>query len=128
MRRGIEADQQLVQSVWPEWELMKELDSGQFGVVYKARKHGFAGDSFSAIKVISIEREGDESGFSIAQTDSYLASIAQNYAREIKMMEYVKGYSNIVNIEDYTVCQNSGGESMVCADPHGIAENPVRRS
>ena len=109
MSGDINTDRQLVQSVWPEWELMEEIARGQFGVVYKACKRGFAGDSFSAVKVISIEREDDESGFSIAQTDSYLASIAQNYAREIKMMEYVKGYSNIVNIEDYSVCQNSGG-------------------
>ena len=110
MGRDIKTDQQLVQSVWPEWELMEEIGAGQFGMVYKARKHGFAGDSFSAIKVVKIDRDSDDSGFSNEQTDSYLASIAQNYAREIKMLEYVKGNSNIASIEDYTICQNSGGK------------------
>ena len=103
-------DQQLVASVWPEWKLLEQLGSGQFGVVYMARKQGFAGDSFAAIKVVTISNENNENGFSPEQTDSYLASVAQNYAREIKMMECVKGYSNIVNIEDYTVCKNSGGK------------------
>ena len=110
MSRDINTDRQLVQSVWPEWELMERIGGGQFGIVYKARKHGFAGDSLSAIKVVSIERDADDREFSVEQTDSYLAGIAQNYAREIKVMESVKGYSNIVNIEDYTVCQNSGGK------------------
>ena len=110
MIRDINTDRQLVQSVWPEWELMEWIGGGQFGAVYKARKHGFAGDSLSAIKVVSIEREADDREFSAEQTDSYLAGIARNYAREIQVMESVKGYSNIVNIEDYTVCQNSGGQ------------------
>ena len=90
-------DQELVQSRWPEWELMEPIGSGEFGVVYKARKHGFAGDSFAAIKVITISSGEAENGFSREQTDAYLSSIAHNYAREIKMMETVKGYSNIVH-------------------------------
>lgn len=101
MSRDINTDWQLVQSVWPEWELVEQIDEGQFGIVYKARKHGFAGDSWSAIKVVSIERGSDDREFSVEQTDSYLAGIAQNYAREIQVMESVKSYSNIVNIEDY---------------------------
>lgn len=103
-------DQLLVQSVWPEWQLTDQLGSGQYGVVWKARKQGFAGDSFAAVKVVTIEVENNRNGFTPEQTDSYLASIAHNYAREIKMMESVKGYSNIVNIEDYSVIKNSGGQ------------------
>ena len=102
-------DQQLVQSVWPEWELTEPIGAGRFGTVYKARRHGFAGDSFSAIKVITIECESDDSGFSAEQADSYLESIARNYAREIRMLESVKGISNIVTIEDYSICRNTGG-------------------
>lgn len=106
----LERDRRLVQSVWPEWQLMDALGSGQYGIVYKARRHSFAGDSFSAIKVVTIESTGRDNGLNIEQTDSYLASIAHNYTREIKMMEYVKGYSNIVNIEDYHVMKNDGGK------------------
>lgn len=102
--------QQLIQAAWPEWELIESLNSGQFGIVYKARRSGLAGDSFCAIKVITIEREEDDAGFSDEQTDTYLSSIAQDYAREIRVMESVKGYSNIVSIEDYKICDNSGGK------------------
>ena len=106
---NMEKDQQLVRSVWPEWDLMELLGYGQFGVVYKARKKGFAGSSYAAIKIVAIEYRSKDSGLNAEQTDSYLASVAQNYAREIQMMECVKGYTNIVNIEDYTVLKNSGG-------------------
>ena len=106
----MKSHQQIIQNVWPEWELLEPLARGQFGIVYKARRSGLAGDSFSAIKVITIEREDDDSGFSDEQTDTYLSSIAQDYAREIRVMESVKGYSNIVSIEDYKICENSGGK------------------
>lgn len=107
---GPEMDRELVRSVWPEWELTEQLGTGQYGVVWKARRQGFAGDSFAAIKIVTIGNERNESGFTAEQTDAYYASLAQNYAREIRMMECVKGYSNIVNIEDYTVCKNTGGK------------------
>ena len=48
----MEKDRQLVKAVWPEWELTEEIGAGQFGAVYKARRSGFAGDSFSAIKIV----------------------------------------------------------------------------
>ena len=107
---GMARDRELVRSVWAEWDLLEPLGSGQFGTVYKAHRHGFAGDSYAAVKIVTIEQENNESGFSPEQTDAYLASVAQNYAREIRMMECVKGYSNIVSIEDYHVCRNSGGK------------------
>ena len=105
-----ETDQQLIQSVWPEWELTDQLGIGQYGIVWKARRQGFAGDSFAAVKIVTIGNERNENGFTAEETDAYYASLAHNYAREIRMMESVKGYSNIVNIEDYTVCRNSGGK------------------
>ncbi len=107
---GPEMDRELVRSVWPEWELTEQLGTGQYGVVWKARRKGFAGDSFAAIKIVTIGNDRNENGFTAEQTDAYNASLAHNYAREIRMMECVKGYSNIVNIEDYTVCKNTGGK------------------
>ena len=102
-------DQHMVQSVWPEWKLVKPLGSGQYGVVYKAHRQNFAGSSFAAVKVVTVAIDEPESNFSNEQKDSYLSSVARNYIREIKMMESVKGYSNIVNIEDYSVISNTGG-------------------
>lgn len=103
-------DQQMVLSVWPEWDLIKPLGSGQYGIVYKAQKQSFAGSSFAAIKVVTVAIDEPESNYSIEQKDSYLSSVARNYVREIKMMENVKGYSNIVNIEDYAVISSTGGQ------------------
>ena len=82
---AMDRDQELVRSIWPEWQLMEALGTGQFGMVYKARKRGFAGDSFAAVKIVTIENTSRETGLDIEQTDSYLASVAHNYAREIKM-------------------------------------------
>ncbi len=106
----IARDQQMVHSVWPEWELVEPLGSGQYGLVYKAQKQSFVGCSFSAVKVIAITIDEPESSFSALQKDSYLSSVARNYVREIKTMESVKGYSNIVNIEDYSVISGTGGQ------------------
>ena len=106
----IARDQQMVHSVWPEWELVEPLGSGQYGLVYKAQKQSFAGCSFSAIKVVTITIDEPESSFSTLQKDSYLSSVARNYVREIKTMESVKGYSNVVNIEDYSVISGTGGQ------------------
>ena len=105
----LKADQQLVRSVWPEWELTEFLGSGQFGVVYSARKKSLVGNSVAAIKIVTIRYDLYETENKGRSKDSYLQSLTQSCVREVQMMESVKGYSNIVNIEDYTVVQNTGG-------------------
>ena len=101
-------DQQLIQSAWPDWLLQEEIGRGQYGIVYRAVRHGLAGDSHSAIKIVEIGLDPGECTYSPDQVKAYLESSARKYAREIQVMESVKGYSNIVSIEDYHICRNTG--------------------
>ena len=98
--------QELVRHVWPEWELAGKLGEGSFGEVYKARRQDLAGESFCAVKIAEIPRSESEldalrsEGLTEAQAHTYLENIVKDYAHEIRLMEAVKGHSNIVTIED----------------------------
>ena len=98
--------------VWPEWQIEgKPLGGGSYGIVYKAVRRDLGGESFSAIKVISIPQ--DESvvdslrseGMSIDEAETNLDKAVHDCVNEIKIMQSLKGYSNIVIIEDYKVVE-----------------------
>ena len=103
---------ELLKKVWPEWEITEKIGEGSFGVVYKAKRKDLAGESWSAIKVTSIPRSESEldtlssEGLSPEQTRTYLENIVRDYSDEIRLMESVKGHSNIVSIEDYSIYEH----------------------
>ncbi|MBR6706444.1 MAG: leucine-rich repeat protein [Clostridia bacterium] len=103
---------ELLKKVWPEWEITERIGEGSFGVVYKAKRTDLAGESWSAVKVTSIPRSESEldslssEGLSPEQTRTYLKNIVRDYSDEIRLMESVKGHSNIVSIEDYRIYEN----------------------
>ncbi len=103
---------ELMSEVWPEWEITERIGEGSFGVVYKAKRTGLAGVSWSAVKVTSIPRSESEldslrsEGLSPEQAHTYFENIVRDYSHEIRLMESVKGHSNIVSIEDYSIYEH----------------------
>lgn len=99
----------LVRTYWPEWELRERLGSGSYGVVYSASRTDLGGvTTWSAIKVIRVPKEDtdedqDEDGFRTERSASYLESVVRDLSDEIRMMEAVKGNTNIVSIEDHFI-------------------------
>ena len=103
---------QIVRSVWPDWEVVETIGEGNFGTVYRARRGDIVGVTDSAIKVTVIPQDNGEldslrmEGLSAEQSRSYLEGIVRDLAAEIRLMESVKGYTNIVSIEDYKIVEH----------------------
>lgn len=96
---------------WIDWKVTDFLGEGSYGEVYKAEN---AAGEVCAIKVIeipktkeeadSIRREyGDEETVS-----SFYTNLAEDYEREIKLLDSLKDAKNIVRIYDY------------CREPNGV--------
>lgn len=72
-------------NIWPEWQIVKQIGRGSFGVVYEAVRTDHAVESHAAIKVISIPQNESEvdslrsEGFSKNTTRTYLKGIVNGY-------------------------------------------------
>lgn len=98
-----------ISEVWPEWQVVEEIGKGSYGTVYKAVRHEMSVTSFSAIKIISIPQNEAEvtslysEGMDEAGARTYFQEMTTDFVREIKLMESMKGISNVVSIEDFRV-------------------------
>lgn len=108
----------VIQKVWPDWTVVGIIGSGAYGEVYRAERLNGRVYSHSAIKVISIPRNRSEidsltssSQVIIDQAKKDYEDVANGFADEIKLMESLKGTSNIVNIEDFKISLNEDGLS-----------------
>ena len=101
----------LLQTVWPEWEIVKRIGSGSFGVVYEVVRKDDYMESHAAVKVIQIPQNEAEldslrsEGLSKDATRTYLQGIVDDFVSEIQLMESFKGTQNVVSIEDYKVVE-----------------------
>ena len=95
--------------IWPQWQILGEIGGGSHGIVYKALREEHGVKSYAAIKVITIPQQKSEMKSLRADRldenamQKYFEDIVANTVNEIKMMESMKGTSNIVSIEDYRV-------------------------
>lgn len=105
----------ILRNVWPEWEIVRRINSGSYGVVYEARRTDSSVRSRAAVKVITIPQNEAETaslsslGVPSESTASYLRGVVDEFINEIQMMESLKGASNIVNVEDYKVVEKTDG-------------------
>ena len=105
----------ILKRTWPEWEIEEAIGGGSFGTVYRAVRTDMAGTTRAAVKVVVIPRDDEEieaiqaEGYSRAQTYSYFQKVVQDYTSEIKLLDSVKGYTNIIAIDDYRIVE-SGDE------------------
>ena len=101
--------QSLIQSRWPEWEYVKDSGSGSYGSVYQMVRSDLAGTFFSAVKVITIPEDDNETeqlrqeGYSPEQIYAYYKKEAEDCAAEIGLLKTLRGKSNITEIEDYAI-------------------------
>ena len=97
--------------IWPQWRLVGEIGCGSYGTVYKAVREEHGVESYSAIKVISVPQQEAEvssirsDGLDDTAARKYFENIVTNKVGEIKVLESMKGNSNIVSIEDYRVLE-----------------------
>ncbi len=102
---------EILEEVWPDYMLGRELGHGSFASVYEARRRDGVASTPSAIKVIPVptsENEVEElrmEGLTGNRTQEYFQSVVDEYKREIKLMDVLKTDPHVVNIEDYKVCK-----------------------
>lgn len=104
-------DKQLPVSVWPEWKIVEKIGEGSFGKVYKARRTEQGKTFYSAIKVITIpSNAGELSSIRSENPDEqsvkeYFHSLVEECIQEVNTMEYFRGNSHVVSVEDYKVVE-----------------------
>ena len=97
--------------VWPEWKVVGQLGEGSYGRVFRVMRNEHGVTSNAAVKVISIPQSEAElasmraEGLDEMGTKTYFRGIVSDFINEIKLMESMKGTSNIVSIEDFKVLE-----------------------
>ena len=105
---------EILKKIWPEWSIADKIGEGSFASVYKAVRQDLIGTSYAAIKVIQIPRNSNEidalraEGLDEDGTYAYYQGLVKDYSAEIRLMDSVKGYTNIVSIDDYRIYQPEG--------------------
>lgn len=100
-------------SFWPEWQIDQMLGEGAYGKVYKAHREEHSLITDAAIKVITVPQSDAEvssmqyEGMTLSETKTYFEGIVQDFVNEIKLMETLKGNSNIVSVEDFKVIEDT---------------------
>ena len=104
-------DKELPISPWPEWKIISKIGEGSFGRVYKAQRTEKGRSFYSAIKIITIpaskgeldsvrSESGDE-----RSVRGYFENLVEECIQEVSTMEYFRGNSHIVSVEDYKVME-----------------------
>ena len=102
-----------LKELWPDWHIDKVLGNGAFGSVYRIARELNGRSIYSALKVIRIERDSDETSLLLQQNYSFSGSgnnVDAEYRNritkaleEINIMEELKGAPNVVRIEDFQI-------------------------
>lgn len=104
-----------ISTIWPEWQITKQLGKGSYGVVYQAIRQDNNVVSQAAIKIISIPSVSSEvdslraEGLGMDETRTYFKCIVDDFVNEIQLMQSLKGVQNIVSVEDYRVVEKKNG-------------------
>ena len=104
-------DKELPVSAWPEWKITEKIGEGSFGKVYKAQRTERGKSFYSAIKIINIPGSQSELNSVRSETGDdqsarqYFQNLVEECIQEISTMEYFRGNSYIVSVEDFKVME-----------------------
>ena len=103
--------------LWGRWKVEQLIGRGSYGSVYLCTRSEFGNVFTSAVKHISIPQDDEEiesarlEGMNEESLKSYFSGIAEDFISEIKLMNSLKGLTNVVSIEDYLVERCEDGVS-----------------
>ena len=98
-----------------EWYAESFIGAGSFGRVYKIYRDELGDRYYAALKYIpipAIDEEVEtlrEEGMDEASISTYYSSVAKDLAAETRLMNKLKGFSNIVSYEDSRIVPRAGG-------------------
>ena len=104
-------NKELPVSAWPEWKITEKIGEGSFGKVYKAQRTERGKSFYSAIKIINIPGSQSELNSVRSETGDdqsarqYFQNLVEECIQEISTMEYFRGNSYIVSVEDFKVME-----------------------
>ena len=94
----------VIAEVWPGWRLDGIIGAGTYGEVYRAVYEDTAEKSTAAIKIIKIYPHNSRNGCgNAAETQALFDGMSEQFSREVRVMQSLKGQSNLVNIDDYRI-------------------------
>ncbi|MCH5314353.1 MAG: DUF805 domain-containing protein [Eubacterium sp.] len=100
------------QPILGAWYIDEKIGSGAFGTVYKIKREEFGETYYSALKVINIPSDNNDlstlrnEGMDDVSITLYYKELVQNLLSEIKILNSLKGNSNIVSYEDHKIISN----------------------
>lgn len=103
------------QPVFGNWYIEDKIGSGAFGTVYKIKREEFGETYYAALKVIRIPLDDQEisslrsEGMDDRSITAYYKDLVQNLVSEIKILNSLKGNSNIVSYEDHRILEDETG-------------------
>lgn len=106
--------QDVLKQVWPDWEIEGEAGMGAFGTVFRAVRRDIAGVSRAAVKVVAIPGSEEEAeavraqGCTEEEFYTYFEQIVRDYVSEIRLLNAVKGFTNIAAVDDYRIYHREG--------------------
>ena len=101
--------QNILRSVWPQWELVEPIGKGGYGVVYRAKHEDpILGVTYAAIKVLETPTRDDvqsmnEDECTKEEINAYFEGQVRDCTKEIVLMQKVKHEPNFVSIEDWAI-------------------------
>ncbi len=104
-----------MEPIFGSWYVDQEIGSGSFGKVYAIYKDDAGIRFWAALKIISIPtsdneiKELDAQGFDQAAKIRYFDNISAGIMEEIRIMNTLRGYTNIVCFEDYQTIKHPDG-------------------
>ena len=100
-----------IQLPWPGWRAVKYLGSGQFGQVYEIERTQAGITEHAAVKIVTRPKDESElearyeNGFDEESVAASYAEELQQYASEYRLMLEMKGQSNIISCDDFTLIE-----------------------
>ena len=94
---------------WKGWTIEELLGEGAFGQVFKISRVEMGNKYYSALKVINIPNSSGEysalknQGMNDSDINRYFRDIAEDFSVELRMMDELKGHSNIVSYENHLI-------------------------
>ena len=100
---------------WKGWTIEELLGEGAFGQVFKISRVEMGNKYYSALKVINIPNSSGEysalknQGMNDSDINRYFRDIAEDFSVELRMMDELKGHSNIVSYENHLIEKKTDG-------------------
>lgn len=131
----------IIDQIWPQWKVEKEIGRGSYGVVYKCCCEENGEKNYAAIKVISLDPDNDSSfasSLSGDQTRQFYKEVYDDILNEAELLKSLKGNQNIVEIKESVSVETEDGWHLLIrmellesfehyVSEHKMSENDISR-